>query len=116
MKFLVDESVEYRIAQWLRQHNYDTIAISEISPSIPDTQVLQKAKRENRILITNDKDFGELIYQQKLPHKGVIFFRLSEETAQAKIKILELLLYQHQTKLKNHFITITPHKIRIRKI
>jgi len=47
--------------------------------SIEDHEVLEIARAEDRILITNDKDFGELIYRQQLEHTGVILFRLRDE-------------------------------------
>jgi predicted nuclease of predicted toxin-antitoxin system len=51
--------------------------------------VIQRAFAENRILITNDKDFGEKVYREQLPHKGVILLRLADERSAIKIDVLE---------------------------
>ena len=64
MKFLIDESVEKPIVDWLRDQKYDVIYITEKSPAITDEEVIKIANSESRILITNDKDFGELIFCQ----------------------------------------------------
>jgi predicted nuclease of predicted toxin-antitoxin system len=88
MKFLVDESVEYRVVIFLRNLGYDTRSVVESFSGLDDKIILSVAYKENRILITNDKDFGELIYRLQLPHQGIILFRLSKETYQSKEKKL----------------------------
>lgn len=115
MKFLVDESVEYRVVLHLKEKGFDIASVASDFPSLKDKRVLSKANKEGRILITNDKDFGELIFRQKLPHKGVILLRLSEETAQTKIEKLNSLLKNYGDKLKDNFVVVTKDKVRIRK-
>jgi len=80
MRFLLDENVDLPLADYLRARSYDVTAIAtDYTRSIKDDQVLEIARNERRILITNDKDFGVLIYQENLPHTGVIFLRLRNE-------------------------------------
>jgi predicted nuclease of predicted toxin-antitoxin system len=81
MKFIVDECTGPRVANWLTTVGYDVLSISPDKKGISDKEILKIAVGEIRILITNDKDFGELIFKQKLSHCGVIFLRLSDETA-----------------------------------
>ncbi|OGF98970.1 hypothetical protein A2153_02815 [Candidatus Gottesmanbacteria bacterium RBG_16_38_7b] len=73
------------------------------------------AFRQNRILITNDKDFGELVFRLKLPHKGIMLFRLSDDTYLSKLLKFKQVMKRFKTKLSNSFIVITDKKIRIRK-
>lgn len=115
MKFLVDESVEYRVALDLKEKGFDIISVASDFPSLKDKRVLSKANKEGRILMTNDKDFGELIFRQKLPHKGVILLRLPDETSQAKIEKLNFLLKNYESKLENNFVVVTKDRVRIRK-
>lgn len=115
MKFLADESVEYRFVTKLRKLEYDISSIAENNPGITDTEVLTIAFDQQRILITNDKDFGELVYRIKLPHKGIILFRLSEENAQSKYKSFIKIMKKYQDKVANSFVVVTDKKIRIRK-
>jgi len=64
-------------------------------------------------LITNDKDFGELIFKEKLPHCGVIFWRLTDETAKNKVFVLNNLIHNHQQIIdKGHFVVVTEKSIR----
>jgi len=63
MKFLIDESVEKPIVDWLRDQKYDVMYVAESSSGITDEEVIRFANSETRILITNDKDFGELIFR-----------------------------------------------------
>ena len=114
MKFLIDESVEYRLVTFLRDAGYDTSSIAELSSGLDDEKVLSTAYKENRILITNDKDFGELIYKLSLPHKGIILFRLIEESYQSKINKLEHILKKFKEKLSNNYTTVSDTKIRFR--
>ena len=81
---------------------------------LPDRDVLAIARNERRILITNDRDFGELIVRERLPHAGVIFFRFPlDSTAQQKIAALARLLVTHAHQL-DRFIVVTPRGVRVR--
>lgn len=77
-----------------------------------DEQVLSKALDENWILITNDKDFGEMIFRERRPHHGVIFLRLDDERSANKIEVLRKLFESHTEKLPDQFITVTETKVR----
>ena len=76
MWFLLDESADFPLAAYLTALGHDVTAIAHDYPhALPDTDVLAIATRERRILITNDRDFGELIVRRHYPHHGVILFR-----------------------------------------
>src|SRR5439155_9442899 len=115
MRFLLDESAELRIAAFLKQAGHDVTSIAEDHPrSIQDHEVLAIANAEQRILITNDRDFGELVFRQQLPHAGVIYFRLPLDTgAEEKINWLARVLRDYAAGL-DQFIVIRPSGIRIR--
>lgn len=82
-----------------------------------DVQVLRKAVEEDRVLVTNDRDFGELIFKNGLPHQGVIFMRLSNETAANKIEVLARLFETSSDVIKGkNFIIVTEESIRIRML
>ena len=77
-----------------------------------DEDFLKIANAEKRILITNDKDFGELTFLQKKVSAGVILLRVKGQVSQDKVKLIEKLLRNYTNKLSNHFIVITKSKIR----
>jgi predicted nuclease of predicted toxin-antitoxin system len=113
MRFLVDECTGPAVAQWLHQQNHDVISVFDEIKGADDQEVIQKACEQNRILITNDKDFGELVYRDKKPHKGVILLRLEDERAANKIAVLRHLLEKYEKSLSGHFIVVTETTIRI---
>lgn len=115
MRFLIDESVEYRIVAFLRNFGFNTLSVAESFPSLDDKTILSIAYKENRIIITNDKDFGELIYKLQLPHKGIILFRLFEENYQSKEEKLQFVLKKFKSKLQNTFTIVSKNKIRFKK-
>jgi hypothetical protein len=116
MKFLVDESAEFRFVAGLRTWSHDVIAIAHDYPEgLADTQVLQIAVQERRILITNDSDFGDLIFRVRVPHVGVIFFRFKQEPAiDQKLAWLERILADN-TVDHEHFIVVTERGPRVRR-
>ena len=116
MKFLLDESAEYRLHPFLQKLGHDIKAIAYDYPNaLTDRDMLDIAIDENRILITNDKDFGELIFRQRFYHRGIILFRLRGANVQTKQKRLQEVLTAYKDQLK-HFLVITPKSVRIRKV
>ncbi len=113
MRFLVDECTGSKVAQWLRDANYEVFSVFDEARGITDDEVLTKAFVENWILITNDKDFGEMIFRERRGHHGIIFLRLEDERAINKIQVLEKLLENYAEKLPEQFVTVTETKVRI---
>jgi predicted nuclease of predicted toxin-antitoxin system len=115
MKFLLDENTELRIATFLQHAGHDVTSIVEHYPrSLPDREVLAIAQAEGRVLITSDRDFGELIFRRHHPHAGVIYFRLPlESTVEDKMALLQRLLQTHADQL-DQFLVVTPRRIRVR--
>jgi predicted nuclease of predicted toxin-antitoxin system len=115
MRFLLDESADFPLAAFLKQLGHDVTAIAHDYPqALSDLQVLAIAYQEQRILITNDHDFGELLFRRRLPHAGVILFRLGQEDLQTKQTWLLHVLRYHSESLQ-HFMVVTNQKIRIRR-
>ena len=115
-KFLIDENVDFPVVLHLRQKGYDVTSIVELHPSLEDFLIMKMAFAQNRIIVTSDKDFGQLIFQNKLKSCGLILFRLGDQSSQAKIKVLDLLLDNYLDKLTGNFIVLSENKIRVRKL
>jgi predicted nuclease of predicted toxin-antitoxin system len=115
MKFLLDQSADFRLIPHLRQLGHDVHVISRQYPSgLPDEDVLAIARGEQRILIVADRDFGELIFHQGVAHVGVIFFRLPGAPLQAKIEQPTTVLTEYAEELeRGEFLVVTPSQIRI---
>ena len=115
MKFLIDENVGESVTRFLVENGYDIVRAKDLSFR-EDHSLVDYAFNDNRIIITNDKDFGFLIYRQMLPSRGVILFRLSREIPSLKISALEITLTKFSYKLLDHFTVISDDKIRIRSL
>ncbi len=116
LKFCVDESVDFSVVIFLREKGFDVTSISEDCPSLEDNKILNIAFEEGRIIITNDKDFGNLIFKQKLKSKGIILLRLHDQSSEAKISALKDLINNYLQRLPNKFVVVSISGIRIRKI
>jgi predicted nuclease of predicted toxin-antitoxin system len=114
MKFLFDQSADFRLIPHLRHLGHDVHVISRNHPSgLPDEDVLAIAREERRVLLVADRDFGELIFHQGLAHAGVIFFRLPGASLQTKIKQLNTVLTDYTAELvRGEFLVVTPSQIR----
>ena len=116
MKFLADESVDYPIVKALRDSGLDTDYIADGFSGMADEDVIALANKNERILLTADKDFGELVYRMKLTHKGVILYRLSGYSNTAKALHVKEIIIQHQDKLENSFTLINKTIVKIKTI
>jgi predicted nuclease of predicted toxin-antitoxin system len=84
MNLVADESVDRPIVERLRQEGHDVVYVAELTPSIADDQVLQEANSRSALLLTADKDFGELVFRQHRVHAGVVLLRISGLTETLK--------------------------------
>ncbi len=114
IKLLLDENIGALVAEELRGDGYEAASIITDSPGISDKAVLEKARKENRIIVTLDKDFGRLVFQYSQKHTGVILLRLNDESPKNIIRMLKVVLQQYQAELPGKFITVTETRIRLR--
>ena len=112
MRFLVDECTGSKVALWLRDENHEVFSVFDEARGMTDDEVLTKAFSENWILITNDKDFGEMVFRERREHHGVVFLRLDDERAANKIEVLRRLLENYSEKLPEEFVVATETKVR----
>lgn len=114
MRFLLDENAEQRIRSFLESEGHDvTSVVTDYPQSLRDDEVLSIANAEQRIVITNDSDFGELVFRQEAPHSGVMLLRLRAGDTAAKIEALRKALRSHEHEL-NRFIVIDRRGVRVR--
>ena len=112
MRFLVDESTGPAVARWLGDQSHEVFSVYEEARGTSDDDILDKVYRENWILITNDKDFGEKVYREHKPHHGIIFLRLQNERAASKIDAIEKLLDGYENQLADAFVVVTETQVR----
>ena len=116
MKFLLDENTHKKLAEFLKIQSYSVSRIKETHPGIDDYQVLKLAYQSDSILITLDKDFGELIFKEGQPHKGIILLRLIDPSVENSIKVVKKVLKRKN--LENNFTVVSEKhgivRIRVR--
>ena len=112
MRFIVDECTGPKVAAWLRAQGHEVFSVFDEARGSDDDTVIQKAHDENWILITNDKDFGEKVFRERRPHRGVIFMRLEDERAANKIDVLRRLIESYADRVENQFIVVTETRVR----
>lgn len=115
--FLADENFPLPAVKKLQSLNYDISAVIQTKPGASDDEVLDWAQRENRILLTFDRDFGELIFKRKYSTPaGVVLFRFnpafSLEPANRLLEILE----NTQIHIEGNFTVVTREFVRQRKL
>lgn len=116
MRFLADECCDTGLVAELRKAGYDVLYVPEERPGIVDEIVLEKAYRENRILITEDKDFGELGYRLKKPVAGIVLIRLRIKERHLKWPRLKKLIESCSDRLPGHFVVLDAQKFRFRPL
>lgn len=112
MRFLVDECTGPSVAAWLVSLGHEVYSVFEEAAGTDDLTLIEKAWREDWIVVTNDKDFGERVFREQLPHHGVILVRLRDERPAAKIDALQRLLQHHEWELHNRFVVVTESAVR----
>ena len=116
MKFLADECCDANIITALRKDGHDVLYILEFKPGILDKEILEKAFDEGRILLTEDKGFGELVFYLKKPTRGIVLLRFDTQHNNSKLIRLRQLIQTHSSKLKDYFVIVDVHKFRFRKL
>ena len=115
MNILADEGVDKPIVDQLRQYGFQVIYIAENDPGISDDTVLELANKNSAVLLTADKDFGELVYRLGRVSHGIILIRLSGLSPETRVKIAATEIREHAANLENAFTVISPDSIRIRR-
>ena len=115
MNLLADEGVDRQIVALLRQSGYDVLYVAELEPGIDDNTVFEKANRINALLITADKDFGEMVFRQGMVRAGVVLLRLAGLSPSTKASIVSRVVQERGDELLRSFSVISPGVVRIRK-
>jgi len=113
MKLIADESVDYSIVRALRYAGLEVEAVVELFPGCSDELILRYAFENYLIVITLDKDFGELSFRLKKPNHGIILARFGKIATELKTVIILNAIQQHFSEMENKLTVVTQQKIRI---
>ena len=113
MRFVVDSGVGTGAERLLRELGYAVVAVRDIDPHLPDTEVLALATLHSAIIVTMDKDFGDLVFKEQRPHQGVLLLRLEEASGPERAAVLRRILEQHGAELPGRFSVFQHERLRI---
>ena len=116
MKFLLDVCAASRSMQsMLSEGGHDVLSALEESPTATDEELLARATQEQRIILTEDKDFGELVFVRRLPHPCIV--RLVEMPVAEKVAAIRELIESYPDAMReSNLIVVTRNRIRIRQV
>lgn len=114
MRLVVDEGVDAAIVRRLRAEHHEVLYVAELSPGIHDQEILELANRQDAVLVTDDKDFGELVYRQRLTTAGVLLVRLAGLSSGKKADLVARSVRRHHGEMYSAFSVLTPARLRIR--
>lgn len=114
MNLLADEGVDAQVVEALRADGHAVAYVAEMSPGVSDEQVLAHANATNALLLTADKDFGELVYRLNRVSQGVVLLRLAGLSPQAKARVTCDCLRSHGAEMGHGFTVVSPGMLRVR--
>jgi predicted nuclease of predicted toxin-antitoxin system len=113
LRFLADESCDFAIVRALRAEGYDVLAVSEVSQRSDDRELIEQAHREKRILLTEDKDFGWLVFVSYAESAGVILVRFPGDARQTMVQMVQKLVHEQGERLVGVFVVVQPGYVRV---
>ena len=115
MNLMADENIDRGIVERLRLDGHQVDWIAELSPSVSDEDVLRRAAASQAVLVTEDKDFGELVYRRGLSHAGVLLVRLEGLDNVAKAEIVSVAVRSNAAELPGAFAVVAHDSVRLRR-
>lgn len=115
MRFVADESVDKQIVDRLRAAGHSVLFIAEQEPGVNDEIVLARSREQDAVLVTADKDFGELVFRQHLVHCGILLIRLAGLRPEAKAELVQWAIQRHADALSSGFCVLTRRSFRARR-
>ena len=115
MNLLADESVDRPIVARLRQDGHTVLSMVDLDPGVDDESVLRLANQNRALLLTADKDFGELVFRMGSIHTGVVLIRLAGLSPETKARIVSAAFADHGNELLSAFSVVSSGRIRIRR-
>lgn len=113
MRFLADETCDFAVVRALRTTGHDVLAVAELASGSDDAIVMDMAYRENRVLLTEDKDFGQLVYAHSQQSGGVILIRYPASARTTLPTAVVALVSNLTSDLIGSFVVMSPGRVRI---
>ena len=116
MKFLADAHVSMELVAMIRDSGHDCLDASAIPPRMQDVDVLRMAADDGRVVVTSDKDFGELVFVHGIANTGVVLIRIALADETDRVARLRSVWPAVLSRLPGSFVTVTASTVRVRPI
>jgi len=116
MRFLADANIESAIVLWLRAEGHDVVWANEFPPSVPDERLLELARNENRIVLTYDRDFGDLVFRERLVSSGVVLLRFQAPLQAQRLEMSQSYWPCIEETALGHFMVVSDRRVRVRPL
>ena len=116
MRWLADECVAAPLVMSLRAIGQDVVYVAEATASLEDAEVIAFAMRENRLLLTEDKDFGDLVFRRGLSVPGVVLMRIYSDNVELKTIRLAATINRYGEELFGRYLVIEEGRFRSRHL
>lgn len=116
MRFLADENVHADLVVWMREQGHDVSYVAELHAGANDETVLRVATAERRIVVTDDKGFGEMVVRRGLASSGVLLFRLSDPSVAVRVSRLSMIWPTISSRLAGSLTVVSDRGVRIRPL
>jgi predicted nuclease of predicted toxin-antitoxin system len=115
IKFLIDLGVGRIVEERLKKGGYDVVSVRDVDVRAKDRDILRRAAAEGRMIITMDKDFGELVYHSGMAHSGVLILRVDDARGEEKADIVDRILKGFSGRIENRFCVFQDGKLRVKE-
>ena len=115
MRFLADESCDYTMVRALRNAGRDVAAVAESNAQASDSEAVELAVSDARVLLTEDKDFGQLVLAHGEPSLGVVLLRYRRGLMARSARMSLKLVANHERRLVGCFVVVAPAEVRFRR-
>jgi len=112
LRFLADEGCDFAVVRALREAGFDVVAVCEMMSGSKDSDIIKLSHSENRILLTEDKDFGWLVFVSHADSAGVVLIRFPGKARSTLPGAVIWLAEKHASELQNAFVVLEPHQVR----
>ena len=116
MRLLVDVGVGKLVERWLATQDFAVPAVRDLEPGMADVAISALAAAEQRLVVTMDKDFGELIVRSGKFNAGVLLLRLDDAGSEEKLRIVRQIIALHLDALAGNYCIYQKGRLRIRRL
>jgi len=116
MHLLADENLHAGLVAWLRSNGHDVVYAAETLGGESDEALLVRAREENRVVVTDDKDFGDLVVHRRLSTAGVLLLRQADASLAVRIARLATHWPEIERSLPGHLVVVSDRKVRVRAL